>query len=284
MEMIVSLLMYGAHTAALVPDQGSKAPRKLTMPQHSTDTVCGLVGVLPETLRRWRRAGLITSPGPAGYSDSQLTRALYVREMTSGGHTLFDIHAALNWPRVVLPGGWACREEDILQLLAHNPDEDVDRELRMMNTDYSGDDYVNRYLRPLNLWLRSDLSEGALLRQQRFHSAIVNQWERLARAARRRSTVPLFLEAVSVTDDTEIWMEAIRLHGQGFRVEVAAVASGLPAVARCRFEHHLMWCSNGISHSMKAAFHASLAAGSPIMLTGLDTGTQPERPLLSVHA
>ncbi|WP_370425790.1 MerR family transcriptional regulator (plasmid) [Pantoea vagans] len=254
------------------------------MPHHSTDTVCGLVGVLPETLRRWRRAGLITPPGPAGYSDQQLTRALCVREMTSGGHTLFDIHAALNWPSVTLPGGWACREEDMLQLLANNPDADVERELQMMNTDYCGDDYVNRYLRPLNLWLRSDLSEGAAQRQQRFHSAVIGQWERLSLAARRRSTVPLFLEAVSVTDETEIWMEAIRLNGQGFRVEVAAAACGIPAVAHRRFEHHLMWCGDGISASMKAAFHASLEAGDPVMLTGTNTGVQSPICPLSASA
>lgn len=241
------------------------------MPHHSTDTVCGLVGVLPETLRRWRRAGLITPPGANGYSDQQLTRALCVREMTSGGHTLFDIHAALNWPGVTLPGGWACREEDMLQLLDAHPDADIERELQMMSTDYCGDDYVNRYLRPLNLWLRSDLSEGANQRQVRFHQAVLRQWERMALAARRRSTVPLFLEAVSVRDETEIWMEAIRLNGQGFRVEVAAEASGIPAKAQCRFEHHLMWCGDGISASMKAAFHASLEAGEPIMLIGTNT-------------
>ncbi|WP_187492321.1 MerR family transcriptional regulator [Pantoea agglomerans] len=254
------------------------------MPQHSTDTVCGLVGVLPETLRRWRRAGLITPPGPAGYSDNQLTRALCVREMTSGGHTLFDIHTAFNWPSVTLPGGWACREEDMLHLLAHNTDADVDRELQMMNTDYCGDDYVNRYLRPLNLWLRTDLSEGAARRQQRFHSAVVSQWERLALASQRRSTVPLFLEAVSVTDETEIWMEAIRLNGQGFRVEVAADASGIPAVAQRRFEHHLMWCGDGISASMKAAFHSSLEAGEPIMLTGTNTGLPSQISLMEASA
>jgi len=254
------------------------------MPHHSTDTVCGLVGVLPETLRRWRRAGLITPPGPAGYSDMQLTRALCVRDMTSGGHTLFDIHAALNWPIVTLPGGWACREEDMLQLLANNPDADVDRELQMMNTDYCGDDYVNRYLRPLNLWLRSDVSEGAAQRQQRFHTAVLQQWERLALAARRRSTVPLFLEAVSVTDETEIWMEAIRLNGQGFRVEVSAVASGVPAMALRRFEHHLMWCGDGISASMKAAFNARLEAGEPVMLTGSDTGLASQISQMSASA
>lgn len=249
------------------------------MPHHSTDTVCGLVGVLPETLRRWRRAGLITPPGATGYSDQQLTRALCVREMTSGGHTLFDIHAALNWPGVTLPGGWACREEDMLQLLASYPDADIERELQMMSTDYCSDDYVNRYLRPLNLWLRSDLSEGAAQRQMRFHTAVLRQWEQLARGALRRSTVPLFLEAVSVTDETEIWMEAIRLNGQGFRVEVAAEASGVPAVAQQRFEHHLMWCGDGICAQMKAAFHASLEAGEPVMLTDTDTALRsPVKP------
>lgn len=254
------------------------------MPQHSTDTLCGLVGVLPETLRRWRRAGLITPPGPAGYSDSQLTRALCVRDMTSGGHTLFDIHAALNWPNVTLPGGWLCREEDMLQLLANNSDADVDRELQAMNTDYCGDDYVNRYLRPLNLWLRNDLSEGSALRLQRFHAAVLAQWSRLTLAARRRSTVPLFLEAVSVTDETEIWMEAIRLNGQGFRVEVAAIASGFPAVAQRRFEHHLMWCGDGISTSMKAAFLSGLEAGEPIMLTGTNIGLASQISLMSARA
>ncbi|WP_312760002.1 MerR family transcriptional regulator [Pantoea brenneri] len=246
------------------------------MPQHSTDTVCGLVGVLPETLRRWRRAGLLTSPGPAGYSDSQLTRALCVRDLTSGGHTLFDIHASLRWPALTLQGGWICREEELLQLLRHDDDDDIARELRIMGANYSGDDYVNRYLRPLNLWLRSDPSEGATGRQQRFHSAIVNQWERLALAAQRRSTVPLFLEAVSVTDETEIWMEAIRLNGQGFRVEVAAVASGEPAVAHRRFEHHLMWCGDGITPLMKAAYQSMLEAGKPVMLTGTDTRLKAE--------
>ncbi|WP_262287808.1 MULTISPECIES: MerR family transcriptional regulator [unclassified Pantoea] len=254
------------------------------MPQHSTDTVCGLVGVLPETLRRWRRAGLITSPGPAGYSDSQLTRALYVRDMTSGGHTLFDIHTSLRWPALKPPGGWACREEELLQLLRHNADEDIERELRMMGTDYSGDDYVNCYLRPLNLWLRTDVSDGSASRQQRFHSAIVSQWEGLALASQRRSTVPLFLEAVSVTDETEIWMEAIRLNGQGFRVEVAAVASGKPAVAHRRFDHHLMWCSDGITPLMNAAYQSMLAAGQPVMLTGTDTRLKAGEEVLAISA
>lgn len=219
----------------------------------------------------------MTSPGPAGYYDSQLTRALCVRDMTSGGHTLFDIHASLRWPALKHPGGWACREEELLQLLRHHADEDIKRELCMMGADYSGDDYVNCYLRPLNLWLRTDVSDGSVRRQQRFHSAIVLQRERLALASQRHSTVPLFLEAVSVTDETEIGMEAIRLNGQGFRGEVAAVASGKPVVAHRRFEHHLMWCSDGITPLMNAAYQSMLEAGQPVMRTGTDTRLKAEK-------
>lgn len=90
-------------------------------------------------------------------------------------------------------------------------------------------------------------------------------------------SVPLFLEAVSVTDETEIGMDAIRLNGQEFRVEVAAVASGKPVVAYRRFEHHLMWCSDGITPLMNAAYQSMLEAGQPVMQTGTDPAQSERR-------
>lgn len=49
------------------------------MLQFSTNTISDLTGIMPETLRNWRRAGLIQSPDSNGmYSDSQLTRLRYV--------------------------------------------------------------------------------------------------------------------------------------------------------------------------------------------------------------
>jgi len=240
------------------------------MPFHSTDTVCGIVGVLPETLRRWRRAGLISSPSNEGYSDAQLSAALRVLDLTAGGNTLFDIHATLRWPGLSLRGGWAFREEEMLQLLHRHTDEDVRREMRMMATDYCTDDFVNRYLRPLNLWLRSDASEGGSKRQERFHGAVLAQWSLMASASARRAAIPLFLEAVSVTDSTEIWMEAIRLTGQGFRVEVSDTCTGVPAVALRRHEHHLLWCGNGIGAAMRDHFDRCLERGEAVMLTGGD--------------
>ena len=240
------------------------------MPFHSTNTVCGIVGVLPETLRRWRRAGLISSPSKEGYSDAQLSATLRVLDLTAGGNTLFDIHATLRWPGLSLRGGWVFREEEMLQLLHYHTDEDVRREMRMMATDYCTDDFVNCYLRPLNLWLRNDASEGGPERQDRFHEAVMAQWSLMASASARRAAIPLFLEAVSVTDSTEIWMEAIRLTGQGFRVEVADTCTGVPAVALRRHEHHLLWCGNGIGAAMRDHFNRCLERGEAVRLTGGD--------------
>lgn len=59
------------------------------MPHYSTDTVCGITGILPATLKNWRRAGLISSPlSEKGYSSGQLTRIFSVLEMTDSGDTL----------------------------------------------------------------------------------------------------------------------------------------------------------------------------------------------------
>lgn len=95
------------------------------------------------------------------------------------------------------------------------------------------------------------------------------------RASVRRRSVTVFLEAISVADATEIWMEAIRLAGQGCRVELSENVTGVPAVARRKHDHHLMWCGAGISEAMRRSFQNRLNNGRPVMLTG------PDRSLLA---
>ena len=142
--------------------------------------------------------------------------------------------------------------------------------MRLVDKDDCRDDCVSCYLRPLNLWLRADMSGGAGARQARFHEAVVRHARHIISAAHRRKSVPLFLEAVSVTDLTEIWMEAIRLTGQGFKVEVSFEASGTPASAERQYEHHLMWCGAGISQLMHWNYRHRLLDGLPALLCGPD--------------
>lgn len=241
------------------------------MPYHSTETVCGITGTLPGTLKNWRHAGLITSPvKPDGYSSGQLSHIFSVVEMTSHGNTLHEVALMLSQGSGTTRSGWECRQEELNNQLRNASDILLDKSIRQVGTDYCGDDFVNSYLRPLNLWLREDASEGAAERQSRFHLAVIRHARRVMDASNRRNAVPLFLEAVSVSDLTEIWMEAIRLTGQGFRVELAFDVTGLPANARKHYEHHLMWCGAGITPLMHWNYRHRLLDGLPAMLCGPD--------------
>lgn len=241
------------------------------MSYHTTDTVCGLAGILPTTLRNWRRAGLIAAPDKEkGYGPSQITRILTILEMSAEGDTLGEIRLRLFGRASTMQSGWECRQEELIAQLFHPSDTLLQNRIRQVGTDYSGDDFVNRYLRPLNLWLRADSSNGAAQRQDRFHRAVLFHASKVIDAAHRRKTVPLFLEAVSVTDPTEIWMEAIRLTGQGCRVEVSSEATGVPANPQKHYEHHLMWCGAGISQLMFWNYRHRLRDGLPALLGGPD--------------
>ena len=243
---------------------------------YSTDTVCGITGVLACTLRNWKRAGLISSPQyPDGYSLNQLTRIRIVLALTAGGSTLREIYALLKGNAALHHSSWVCRQEELYKQLHDPSDAALYARVRQMGNDYSGDDFVNAYLRPLNLWLRTDISPGASLRLARFHATVVSHAQCIMRSAARRQSVPLFLEAVSVTDPTEIWMEAIRLTGQGCRVELSSEVTGIPASPSRRYEHHLMWCGAGLSPLMRWNYRERLRDNQRVMLCGPDQTLLP---------
>lgn len=241
------------------------------MSLYSTDTVGGLTGVMPATLRNWKRAGLIHSAENRGqYSHGQLIRIQAIKALTASGSTLQEIYAFLNARETRPLSQWECRQEEMHAQLQDPSDIALYMRVRQMGSDYCGDDFVNAYLKPLNLWLRDDTSSGAALRQTRFHAAVVTYAKTIMSAATRRKSVPVFLEAISVSDTTEIWMEAIRLTGQGCRVEIAENATGVPASALCRHEHHLMWCGAGISQLMQWNYREKRRNDRPVMLCGPD--------------
>lgn len=241
------------------------------MPHLCTDTISALTGIMPETLRNWRRAGLIQPPEKNGmYTESQMIRIRHIRELTASGGTLREIHAFLAGTAELRLAGWECRQEDMNEQLKKPSGADLSAYMRRMGRDYAGDEFVNLYLKPLNLWLRSDARAGAGQRQKRFHDAVVIHARAAMCTSERRRSVRVFLEAVSVADPTEIWMEAIRLAGQGCRVEICENVTGIPAVALRRHEHHLMWCGAGISEAMRRNYQDSLDSGRPVMLTGPD--------------
>jgi hypothetical protein len=87
--------------------------------------------------------------------------------------------------------------------------------------------------------------------------------------------MPLLLEVVSTGDETEVWLEAIRLSGQGFCVDVDQTSQRMLYGADNRHNHHLLWCGAGISHERMAHFQRGLRAGKAVMLSGPDRSVHP---------
>ncbi len=242
---------------------------------YSTDTVCALTGANRANLRRWLRGGLISENKLSKeWNAQQIDEVLVMMALTAGGATLRQIHHERYHGLPYTTSGWAARRGDLLWQLEMGSDRQLVRTVRNLASDYSSDDFINALMKPLNLWLRDDTRRGAARRLSRFHDAITHHSGCVTRAASRQHDTPLLLEVMSVANDTEIWLEAIRLSGQGFCVEVQDVPYNNREESSPGHAHHLLWCGAGISPEMMTRFKQGLHVGKPMMLCGPDRGVR----------
>ncbi|MGK3142328.1 MerR family transcriptional regulator [Pantoea sp. C2G6] len=242
------------------------------MHSHTTDTVCAITGTHPANLKRWMKQGLLTPQQSLNsWSDDHLSEIRNLVGLTATGATLDEIRQGQQSATTVSTYGWAARKGDMLWQLEFGTPLSLSRHMHHMSSDYSGDDFVINLLRPLSIWLHADHRQGSSRRLDRFEHMVQQQADKVMRlSSRSGSAIPLFLEAVSVRDKTEIWLEAIRLTAMGFHVEVDTGINGQPASKAELHQHHVMWCGAGISQLMQDYFEQQRHAGHPVMLSGPD--------------
>ncbi|POP46457.1 transcriptional regulator [Superficieibacter electus] len=222
-------------------------------------------------MRRWYRYGLISAGEfSEGWNETQLEDIRTVKTQTARGATLLEIRKSHQSGFPLHSYGWSALKGELLWQLEFGTDRALSRYVRTIMRDYSSNDVVNSLLRPVNRWLQEDTRDGAIRRLRRFHQCVVQRAGSLTRSSRRSGDIPLFLEAISVKDDNEIWLEAIRLAGQGFSVDVSSTVTNTPVTISSRHEHHVMWCGAGISAGMQKHFSDSIADGKSVMLCGPD--------------
>ena len=238
---------------------------------YSSETICALSGADPLNLKRWYRSGLIHKRATENeWSDAQLQDVLHMTLLTSQGATMREIRTAQESAQPIRTGGWAARRGDMLWQLEYGSDRSLTVLLRKLASNFTGDDFVFQLLRPLNQWLRDDTRFGACRRKARFHTLILDHANSVIRSATRHAAVPLLLESLSERDETEVWLEAIRLSGQGFCVEIRALAQSAHPAAR-PYDHHLLWCGAGLTELMHQNFLTRLEDGQHVMLCGPDS-------------
>lgn len=239
---------------------------------HNIETVCAITGTHPANLKRWMKQGLLTpQQNPEDWSDDHLSEIRILVGLTAMGATLDEIKAGQQTASAVTTYGWAARKGDMLWQLEYGTPLSLSRQMHNMSSNYSGDDFVINLLRPLSTWLYADNRSGSSRRLVRFEHSVQQQADKVMRiSSRNEASIPLFLEAVSVLDKTEIWLEAIRLTAMGFNVAVDSRATGLPAIKSELHQHHVMWCGAGISPQMQDYFEQQSQGGHPVMLSGPD--------------
>lgn len=239
---------------------------------YTTDTVCAITGTHPANLKRWMKLGLLTpQQNSESWSDDHLSEIRILVGLTATGATLDEIKAGQQAASTVTTYGWAARKGDMLWQLEFGTPLSLSRQMHNMSSNYSGDDFIINLLRPLSVWLYADQRMGASRRLDRFEQSVQQQADKVMRvSSRNESSIPLFLEAVSVLDKTEIWLEAIRLTAMGFNVAVDSRATGQPALKTEHHQHHVMWCGAGITQQMQDYFEQQSQDGHPVMLSGPD--------------
>ena len=236
---------------------------------YSTEALCLLTGLSAVHLRRWYRYGLIGQAGEGGlWSEQQLAQIHHLLQLTASGATLPQLLAARLDFMPLLTSGWPAHRGNLLWQLEFGSERALCRDIRQLSTTYRVGDLVNHLLVPLNRWLQHDTRRGASRRLSRFDACVRRHAEVTQRTTQRQGLTPLFLEAVSVRDETEIWLESLRLSGEGFCVETSSDPEIEHAVSPKKYAHHLLWCGAGITQARFRRFCASLAAGEPVMLCG----------------
>lgn len=207
----------------------------------STEMICDLSGASLRNLRRWQRHGLVTvSPSTSYWTDAQFDDVLKVMHDSAGGATASEISLSRSKTEPVKTAGWSARRGELLALLESGSDRQLIRAIRSLSLDFVGDDFINSLMKPLCRWLRDDERGGANRRFSRFRDVTKHHHHCVARAALRAEGVPLLLEIAVGADDTDMFLEAIRLTGQGFCVDVVKYPSAsLSEGILHYYDHHL---------------------------------------------
>ena len=250
---------------------------------YSSETICAISGSSLHNLKRWYRSGLIhKQPSGSDWTDAQLQEVIEMTRLTSQGATLREIKIAQAGAYPVRTGGWAARRGDMLWQLEFGSEQSLAVLLRKFASNFTGDDFVLRLLVPLNQWLQHDTRAGAFRRMERFHQLIIAHAGSVTRNATRAAAIPLLLEKVSERNQTDIWLEAIRLSGQGFCVEVRASSDLLSSISP--HQHHLYWCGAGLTERLHQHYLTRLNDGHPVLLCGPDRRVHHLYPQLPAAA
>ncbi|CAM3703091.1 hypothetical protein BS639_23455 [Rouxiella silvae] len=256
--------------------------RSPPLPCHySIETAAQYCGVLPATLRVWQRYGLINperdEKGSCWYSESDLTRLHAILKKVTAGVPIALIPPYLNEPdvRPDIEGkiqrrnsSWRGLQAAILECLGEGKLPKLRRILWRFGREYPLHCLVNKVLRPIREFLAT--SNQGLLGQQKglLDSIIIEYATYVMRTSRSHPETQVLLLPMQIDDPLELWLEALKLAGEGLNVELISLEVNDPDLSAFKVEHYMIWSDSTLDSRQQAKFDRWLNQGLPVMLVG----------------
>ncbi|MBP2168843.1 DNA-binding transcriptional MerR regulator [Erwinia toletana] len=242
------------------------------MPHFTIDVLADQCGVTPANIRSWQRYGLLKphcdEKGHRFFDHSHITRIATIVAWLHQGVALSDMLGLFNGELINQNAGWSSCQQ---QLLAHC-ESFKPQKLRALIWRFGREIppaiLVDKVMRPLRLWLNVGKQPHLDMPRVLLDTALVEYATFLLNSVRKRPAATLLIMAFELQDPLDLWLEAIRYAGDGFRVEVLSGAVADPELSRIEAEHIMIWSERPLTVTQQRRYDDWLASGYYVFLAG----------------
>ena len=242
------------------------------MPHFTIDVLADQCGVTPANIRSWQRYGLLTplrdEQGHRFFESSHIARIATIVSWLQKGVALSDMLALINGEILRETSGWmTCQQQLLTHCEALRP-----LKLRGLIWRYGREIppaiFVDEVIRPLRQWLNVGKQPELDMPRLLLDTALTEYATFLLSSMRKRPAASMMIMAFSLKDPLDLWLEAIRYAGDGFRVEVLSGAVAKPDLSRVQAEHIMIWSDSALTPSQQQQYDSWLKSGLYVFLAG----------------
>lgn len=181
-------------------------------------------GINATTLRAWqRRYGLLapqrTEGGHRLYSDEDIVLALNILDWIRKGVPVSQVRPLLDRPDYGQASNWVQLQEKMLELLKAGKTEALRQQIYAAGRDYPRSELVTELLRPLRSKFSARVPSMMTLRE--ILDGIIIAYTSFCLDKDRKSRGDNYLiSGWQLTDPCEVWLEALKRSGGGYRFDV----------------------------------------------------------------
>ncbi|MFS2221636.1 MerR family transcriptional regulator [Pantoea sp. B65] len=242
------------------------------MPHFTIDVLADQCGVTPANIRSWQRYGLLKPhrdhSGQRFFDHSHIARIAAIVEWLHQGVALSDMLALFNGEVMRPSANWShCQQQLLVHCESFRP-----QKLRSLIWRYGREIppaiFVDEVIRPLRRWLNVGKQPHLDMSRVLLDTALTEYATFLLSSVRKRPAATLLMMSFDLQDPLELWLEAIRYAGDGFRVEVMSGALAEPDLSRVAAEHIMIWSERALTVSQQRLYDGWLASGFYVFLAG----------------